>query len=81
MDDYQTYLLEMLVYRLSPGNKEFDDWRKAVKETYGATAKTEVPKETNQPQPPAAGGGAVEGVRNTYGEKIRAVLKKQNDEG
>lgn len=79
MDDYQTYLLELLVYRLSPGNKEFDDWRKGVKESYAATAKAEVPKEANQPKLSTAGPND-DGVKINLGEKIAKAwqLKKQD---
>lgn len=81
MDDYQTYLLELLVYRQSPGNKEFDDWRKSVKEAYDATApKAEVPKEANKPKLSTAGPDDP-GVKSNLGEKIRKAWQLKEQDG
>lgn len=45
MDSYEIYLLEYLAYRISPGNKEFDQWREDFKEQYGTATEAEVSKE------------------------------------
>jgi hypothetical protein len=76
MDSYDTALLEIIAYRLSPGNLEFEDWRKQFKEQYGTAPTPEVPKEAVKPKSSEVRRDEAReniGVKINLGEKLAAA--------
>jgi hypothetical protein len=80
MDSYEIALLEKIAYHLSPGNKEFDQWRKDFKEQYGTAPTPEVPTKAVEPKPSEARRDEARenvGVKINLGEKIAAAWKSK----
>lgn len=93
MDDYQTTLLELIAYRLSPGNQEFDDWRLANRERYmpkedidnASTVSSATPVHGDLRAQSEALSGEMPvdvkkqdvGVRINLGDKLAAAWKRQ----